>query len=210
MVDAVRRRGGGPDIALTMSVPSAMSIEFPSTTAPPNWYTLPSYNSAIMNPDTGTIGIPWNNFLTFASARAATITGLTSNVSTLQGQVVVIQGQIATLQGEVASNTSNISTLQGQVSTLQGQVAILQSQVATIQVQITALQAEDVYLQGQITVLDQITDTFTVAGLPSPAGNLGKKTNVIDASGPVFGSVVVGGGSTVIPVYCDGSDWLVG
>jgi chaperonin cofactor prefoldin len=154
-----------------------------------------------MNPDTGTLGIPWNNFLTFAAARAATINSLTSNVTTIQGQITVIQGQISTLQGQVGANTTAITTLQGQVSTLQ-------SQVSTIQGQITALQNEDTNLQNQINTIDQIFSVFTVSALPAPSA--GRKTNVSDAAAPTFGVAVAGGGAIFTPVYSDGTTWFVG
>lgn len=51
----------------------------------------------------------------------------------------------------------------------------------------------------------------TVAALPtaSSAGT-GARAVVSDASSPTFGQPVTGGGSTLIPVYSDGSSWRVG
>lgn len=211
MVNPVLRRNGGPPIGLNVpAIMTASDPPFPSSSAPPNWYTLPNFNAPIMDPSTGTIGIPWNNFLTFTAARASTITGLTNDVTTLQHQVSTIQGQIATIQGQITSlqsqvndNTANIATLQGQVSTLQGQVS-------TIQSQITALQATDTSLQNQINVIDNIFAVTTVASLPTPAGNQGRRTFVSDSSVTAFGTIVAGGGTTFVPVYCDNTNWLVG
>jgi chaperonin cofactor prefoldin len=163
-----------------------------------------------MNPDTGTLGIPWNNFLTFAAARAATITGLSGNVSTLQSQVATLQSQVATIQSQITTLQSQVSTNTSNISTLQGQVSTLQSQVSTIQGQITALQAEDTNLQNQINVIDQIFASSTVAGLPTPSGNQGRRTNVSDTSIVSFGAPPVGGGTFFAPVYCDGTQWLIG
>lgn len=52
---------------------------------------------------------------------------------------------------------------------------------------------------------------YTVATLPS-ASSLGARTCafVTDAASPVFGSAVVGGGAVVVPVYSNGSAWIVG
>lgn len=52
---------------------------------------------------------------------------------------------------------------------------------------------------------------YTVAALPSAVDyGVGAKTFVSDALGPVFASVVVGGGAVTVPVYSDGTNWRVG
>lgn len=53
---------------------------------------------------------------------------------------------------------------------------------------------------------------FTVGGgtgLPA-AGVPGRRAYVTDALGPAFGAVVVGGGAVVVPVFDDGTNWIVG
>lgn len=205
-----RPAGAPPVTAGGVPIDANSSPPFPSTTQPPNWYTVPSYNSPIMNPDTNTLGIPWYNFLTFASSRAATITGIQGDVSTLQNNVTTLQGQVTTIQGQIAALQTLTNTHTSQIATLQSQVATIQGQISTIQGQITALQATDANLQNQINVIDAIFAVHTVAGLPTPAGNQGRKTNVSDALGPAFGVAVVGGGAVFSPVYCDGTTWFVG
>lgn len=50
-----------------------------------------------------------------------------------------------------------------------------------------------------------------VASLPSASSaGAGARHTVNDASGPTFGATVSGGGSTVVPVYSDGTNWKVG
>lgn len=57
----------------------------------------------------------------------------------------------------------------------------------------------------------QSPPTYTVALLPSAADlGVGARSFVTDASGPTFGSTVVGGGATKVPVYSDGTNWKVG
>lgn len=52
---------------------------------------------------------------------------------------------------------------------------------------------------------------YTVSGLPSAATfGAGARAFVTDALAPVFGSAVSGGGAVGVPVYSDGSTWLVG
>jgi hypothetical protein len=50
----------------------------------------------------------------------------------------------------------------------------------------------------------------TVATLPSAVARTGQRRFVSDASGPVFGSAVTGGGAVNVPVYSDGTVWRVG
>jgi hypothetical protein len=53
--------------------------------------------------------------------------------------------------------------------------------------------------------------TTTVASLPAAAtAGAGARMFVTDASAPVFGSAVAGGGAVTVPVYSTGSAWNVG
>jgi hypothetical protein len=55
------------------------------------------------------------------------------------------------------------------------------------------------------------TTNYLVANLPSAAeSGSGARAFVSDATGPTFGSVVVGGGAVKTPVYSDGTNWRVG
>lgn len=47
---------------------------------------------------------------------------------------------------------------------------------------------------------------YTVATLPT--GVVGHRVYVTDASGPTYGSTVVGGGAVTIPVFYDGTNWI--
>jgi hypothetical protein len=49
----------------------------------------------------------------------------------------------------------------------------------------------------------------TVSGLPTDATQ-GDRRMVTDANATTFASVVAGGGSNIVPVYWDGSDWRIG
>jgi hypothetical protein len=51
----------------------------------------------------------------------------------------------------------------------------------------------------------------TVAQLTAAADTaLGERTFVTDATATTFRSIVVGGGSNLVPVYFDGTDWRIG
>jgi len=52
------------------------------------------------------------------------------------------------------------------------------------------------------------TGGYTVAGLP--AGTIGDRAYVTNALAPAFGATVVGGGAVTIPVFYDGTNWIVG
>jgi hypothetical protein len=67
--------------------------------------------------------------------------------------------------------------------------------------------------------LQQLSNLFFLNGVKFPkvlVANLpttlctATKMFVTDALSPVFGSPVVGGGNTLIPVFWDGSNWIVG
>jgi hypothetical protein len=66
---------------------------------------------------------------------------------------------------------------------------------------------------GVLTSPVVMTGVTTVAALPLVAGMAGARSFVSDstvtASGN-FGAVVIGGGANFVPVYCDGTDWLIG
>lgn len=59
------------------------------------------------------------------------ITGLGTQVGSIEEQVDVLESQIVTLQSQVSGLTSSVGTLQGQVTTLQGQVGALNTTVAS-------------------------------------------------------------------------------
>lgn len=50
---------------------------------------------------------------------------------------------------------------------------------------------------------------YEVAALPSTPVT-GDEARVTDATAPVFGSTVVGGGAVNVPVFWDGANWIVG
>jgi len=63
---------------------------------------------------------------------------------------------------------------------------------------------------GNLSVTGTVkTQGYTVAGLPA-AGTVGRRAYVTNALAPVFGSAVAGGGSVVIPVFDNGTTWIVG
>lgn len=57
----------------------------------------------------------------------------------------------------------------------------------------------------------QQSTTYIVSKLPDAAqAGVGARAFVTDATGPTFGSTVVGGGAVKTPVYSNGVDWKVG
>jgi hypothetical protein len=51
--------------------------------------------------------------------------------------------------------------------------------------------------------------TLTVATLPA-AGTIGRRAFVTDATATTFASTVAGGGSNKVPVYDNGTNWVIG
>jgi hypothetical protein len=69
------------------------------------------------------------------------------------------------------------------------------------------------YFNQVDTFINQLTlgGVYLVAKLPGAADvKVGARAFVTDSSVSTFGSTVVGGGSTAVPVYSDGTDWKVG
>jgi hypothetical protein len=61
------------------------------------------------------------------------------------------------------------------------------------------------------SMLDVSNQVYVVAKLPDAAGaGIGTRAFVTDSSVSTFGSTVAGGGSTVVPVYSNGTNWKVG
>jgi hypothetical protein len=61
------------------------------------------------------------------------------------------------------------------------------------------------------TVQFSLGGVYTVATLPSASvSGAGFRAFVTDSSVSTFGSTVLGGGSTKVPVYSDGTNWKVG
>ena len=63
-------------------------------------------------------------------------------------------------------------------------------------------------------VLDNVTLTgVTVAQLPAAASSKGMRATVTDSNAALtagIGATVATGGSYVVPVFCDGTNWLIG
>jgi hypothetical protein len=57
----------------------------------------------------------------------------------------------------------------------------------------------------------KLGSVYAFADLPDPIlAGVGARAFVTDSSVSTFGSTVVGGGTTKVPVYSDGADWKVG
>jgi len=64
---------------------------------------------------------------------------------------------------------------------------------------------------GDAVVSTVKTNPVTFAQLPNATvAGAGTRAFVTDSNTAVFRDVVAGGGSDVVPVYSDGTDWLVG
>lgn len=78
-----------------------------------------------------------------------------------------------------------------------------------------------IYGKGEATAIAQVLHlnaptrigppSVTVATLPAAAaGYTGFRAFVTDANATTFASIVAGGGSNGVPVYCDGTNWRIG
>jgi hypothetical protein len=51
--------------------------------------------------------------------------------------------------------------------------------------------------------------TYTVATLPSAAANAGRFAQVTDSNSTTNGNTVAGGGSNRVPVFSNGTNWII-
>lgn len=60
-------------------------------------------------------------------------------------------------------------------------------------------------------LLDGTDTAYTVSTLPGAVAlGLGARAFVTDANSTTFAATVVGGGSNIVPVYSDGTNWKIG
>lgn len=126
----------------------------PSDNMPETWLTVPSYNSNIMDPNTGTVGIPWNNLLVFMTSRAAFLSQVNADVTTLKGQMITVQDQVTTLQGQVSSLTGRMTTAEGDITTLQAHMTTANNNIANLQTRMTTTESHVTTLQGDVTTIN--------------------------------------------------------
>lgn len=59
--------------------------------------------------------------------------------------------------------------------------------------------------------LNSTNTAYTVSNLPgASASGLGARAFVTDANSTTFAATVVGGGSNIVPVYSNGTNWKIG
>ncbi len=63
---------------------------------------------------------------------------------------------------------------------------------------------------GAVAAYAQSPQAYTVAGLPTASSNARLRAYATDANATTFASIVAGGGSNYVPVYCDGTHWRIG
>jgi hypothetical protein len=78
----------------------------------------------------------------------------------------------------------------------------LEAVQAGVSVRVTATQIAQLGLNNNVPI--------PVGSLPNPSTRAGARAFVLDAVSPTFSIIVVGGGSNIVPVYCDGINWHVG
>ena len=63
---------------------------------------------------------------------------------------------------------------------------------------------------GAVVCTSVQTQPTTFAQLPNAVGNTGARAFITDCNVSTFGTAAAGGGANFVPVYSDGTDWLVG
>jgi cell division protein FtsB len=82
------------------------------------------------------------------------ISGLQSEVTTLDNENTALESQVETLQSEKASLENDNSNLESQVSSLQSEVATLNNEKSMLESQVSSLQSEVTTLENEKTTLE--------------------------------------------------------
>lgn len=101
----------------------------------------------------------------------------------------------------VSSGSAGIKTTGGNDGTLQLQTTTAGGVATTA---VTVDTSQNTTFAGTIRMV-----AYTVATLPA-AGTAGRRAYVTNALTPVSLSAVVGGGAVTVPVFDNGSTWIVG
>jgi len=136
---------------------------FPSPVSPPNWFTVPNYNSPIMDVETGTIGMPWYNLLVFISTRASYISQLYQGLIDTNTNVTALTARVTALEGRMNTAEANITNLQSRMSTAEANIVNLQSRMSTAEANIANLQGRVSSLEGRVSSIEA---RLAAAGIP--------------------------------------------
>jgi len=184
----VRGPGGSSSSNLTsvaLNLPAAGNILWANTTDGWNGtkdLTLRRLTTASIVQGAANNATPVANFFTIGESSRG---GTDSNVAGANG----------TVQSGLGTGTGALSTL------------ILRSPIAAASGTTAQTYATGLTVVGGTAKMT----SYTVAALPAAATvGAGARAFVTDALTPVFGSAVTGGGAVGVPVYSDGSTWLVG
>ena len=73
----------------------------------------------------------------------------------------------------------------------------------------TGLSVRTNAINALIAAVNLMTTPVATSALPAP-GNAGSRAFVTDATTTTFGAAPVGGGTNAMPVFDDGTAWLIG
>lgn len=183
-----------------------------------NGITTGASNTCLGYATGGTSGIGVGNFNTLVGDAAGGSNSITGN-----GNVAVGYRSLALASGTVSYNTV-LGTFAGKYSDTNFELWIdcaldRGSKAAQKESGLIWGRGETSVPANQRLQLNSITrlgssNAATVASLPAAAGLAGHRGYVTDASvaytGANIGSTVVGGGANTVPVFCNGTQWVIG
>jgi hypothetical protein len=136
---------------------------------------------------------------------ASTFTNLTVTGDLVVGDDVTVAGDLDVGGGDVAADTLTVTTS----GTVAGAAIVTISATQTLTNKtLTGAVTDAIKTGGAVTSTVALLNT-----LYPPATSTGFRTVVVDASSTLaanIGTTVLGGGSNVVPVYCDGVSWKYG
>lgn len=148
----------------------------------------------------GTITLAFSGVTSFSAGT----TGLTPSSPTTSA--VVLAGTLAIANGGTGTTSTTFVNLAANVT---GVLPVANGGTGTTSTTFVNLATN---VTGVLPVANGGTGAgvaYTVATLPTPPVQ-GRRAWVTDALAPAFGAAVVGGGAVVIPVFDNGTAWIVG
>lgn len=171
----------------------------------------PTFTGTVVLPATVSIG-------TISSAEIGYISGVTSSIQTQLGSKAPHVSPTFTGTVVLPGTTSVGTVSSSEIGYLSGVTSAIQTQLNAKSPLASPSLTGTVGIAGGITQTGTDTNVFnapirhkgyTVAGLAGLTPAAGDRAFVTDANATTFASIVAGGGANVVPVFYDGTNWIV-
>jgi len=144
------------------------------------------------------------------------LTASTVSASWVQAQIYVGTSGLSTLKSPSSGVITALNSAETDFARLQlggttSSFPSIKRSGATLAFRLADDSADCTITAGKATFSGSvILPSYTVAGLPAAASNTYGRAFVTDANATTFNSTVAGGGANKVPVWSDGTNWIIG